>query len=274
MSDGEAWRGSVGASWAREYRRTDRAFGALTDRLLGASVGPGFARAVDIGCGAGELSLALARGNPASAVLGLDVSTDLVAIARRRGERLDNVTFEVADAAAAGLGERAPDLIASRHGVMFFDDPPAAFAHLRREAAPDARLVFSCFRRRDANPWATLATGLTGRTERAPRDAIDAPSPFAFADRDAVQGLLADAGWNAIGFEQADFPFVLGSGPDALDEATAFALSIGPGASIGADLPDAERPGFEQRLRERLEDHRDGSLIALRASAWIVSACA
>ena len=159
----------------------------------------------------------------------------------------------------------------SRHGVMFFADPVAAFRNLAGGAAPDARLVFSCFRAFSHNPWAHAIAGLLppGVVE-AP--APETPGPFAFADRARVKRILAAAGWSDIAFEQVDYPFVAGVGADALADAVSYLLAIGPAARAAALLAPEECEAFIARLRHYLAVHERDHLIALPASAWLVSA--
>ena len=129
MTDQSEWTGKVGNVWADEWRRTDRSFGPVTERLLQVARAAPFAQALDIGCGAGEISVDLAKGAPSSRVLGVDISDDLLDVARARSGDLPNLRFELADAASWMAGEaEKPDLLVSRHGVMFFADPAAAFS--------------------------------------------------------------------------------------------------------------------------------------------------
>jgi SAM-dependent methyltransferase len=265
------WEGRVGRKWAEEWRRTDRSFAGLTDRLLASASAHPITRAIDVGCGAGEISLALARGHPESEIVGLDISESLVAAARERGAGLDNVTFLVADASDWRGSQFAPDLVVSRHGVMFFPDPVAAFANLARGAAPDARLVFSCFRDRTENPWAERITALLPPGTIPPEPA-DAPGPFAFADRDRVQAILDAAGWSEVAFEPVDFAYVAGTGEDAVGDALSYFLAIGPAARVVAGLDDDARASFVERLEHYLASAAQGPLVALPGAGWIVSA--
>lgn len=272
MTDISEWQGRVGRSWADEWRRTDRSFGNLTDRLLGRASARPIAHALDIGCGAGELSLALARGHTNARITGLDISPELVAIAQERSAHLSNVRFLQADAASwKGSGTPAPNLIVSRHGVMFFPDPQQAFSNLAKVAADDARLVFSCFRSRDDNPWAERIAGLLPVGMDQTGDPF-APGPFAFADRAYVEALLSDSGWLDISFEQVDFAYIAGAGEDPVADAAQFFQRIGPAARAAAQLSGDQREVFLGRLNRFLENQRDGSLVALPASAWIVTA--
>lgn len=265
------WQSRTGESWAAEWQRTDRSFGGLTDQLMGKASERPIRRALDVGCGAGELSLSLGRGHANAEIIGIDISANLIEVARSRGAHLSNVSFEVGDAAEWDPANFAPDLIVSRHGVMFFDNPVGAFAHLARIAAPDARLVFSCFRSQEENPWAERVEGFLPPGTIVPPDRFS-PGPFAFADQAHVEGILRDAGWIDIGFLPVDYAYIAGAGPDATEDAMEYFQRIGPAARAAATLHPEEKAHFLARLRRYVANNNDGGIVALRASAWIVSA--
>ena len=265
------WNGRTGESWAAQWQRTDRSFAGLTDRLLARSREVEFRRAIDVGCGAGELSLALARGRPDAQVTGVDISEQLVEVARSRGAQLSNVEFVVADAATWRPGGRAPDLVVSRHGVMFFEDPPAAFANLSASAGQDAALLFSCFRPLAENPMFTEIAALLPRVDAPPPDPR-APGPFAFADRDYTRGVLEAGGWCDVKFEAFDFAMVAGAGSDPADDAVEYWTSIGPAAARLVELDDVARRQSVLRIREFAREHCRDGVVALKAAIWIVTA--
>jgi SAM-dependent methyltransferase len=271
MTDASEWQGRVGANWATEWRRTDRSFAPLTERLLQLSREFAFGAVLDIGCGAGELSLALARGRPHSRVVGVDISSQLVATAQERGANLANVAFEIGDAATwqpePGF---APDLLVSRHGVMFFADPVAAFAHLAAIAAPGAGLMFSCFRAPAENPFFTEVGRLLPDT--GPAADPHAPGPFAFADPGHVEDLLSRAGWGSLDFERFDLAMVAGAGADPVEDAVAYFSSIGPAARAAAEMAPDARGRLIEGIRGVAARHLHDGLVALRAATWIVTA--
>lgn len=263
------WQGVTGQSWADEWRGTDRSFAPLTVRLLERIAAEPGERVLDIGCGAGELSLAVAAARPEAQVLGLDISPELVRAAQARSDQA-NAGFALGDAACWSDPGFVPDLLVSRHGVMFFADPPGAFAHLAEISAPGAKLVFSCFRSPALNSWATAVGRLLPGSGSAPADP-HAPGPFAFADPEHVRGVIS-GGWTDIVFEEVDFPYVAGEGEDAVADAAAFFSRIGPFAAAMRGLPEAERPGLREAVRGVIEQHREGNRIVFAAAAWIVSA--
>ncbi|MEO0062829.1 MAG: Malonyl-[acyl-carrier protein] O-methyltransferase [Pseudomonadota bacterium] len=271
MVSGSEWQGRTGDSWAAEWRRTDRSFGTLTDRLLQRSRDFVFSDVLDVGCGAGELSLALARGRADVQVTGVDISPQLVDVAQARATHLPNVRFLQADAAAWQPAGAQPDLLISRHGVMFFADPVAAFANLARATAPGGSLLFSCFREPRLNAIFAQVARLLPPAPAAKPDPL-APGPFAFADPAHVERILSAAGWTQIQFEPFDFAMIAGAGENPVDDAMGYFRSIGPGGVARATMPATDYADFEQRLRAMVEDHVQDGIVAMRAAAWVVSA--
>lgn len=268
MTDTFDWQGRVGDSWAEEWQRTDRSFAALTavllDRIV-AAASPG-ARLLDIGCGAGETSIALAGLLPGAEVRGIDLSGNLIDVARSRGGKAD---FAACDATLWRDSGWQPDLLVSRHGVMFFDDPVSAFRHFASVSAPGAKMVFSCFRDRLDNQWATEVMRLL-----PPSPPMDprAPGPFAFADPLHVTAILEQAGWKDVFAEPVDFPYIAGGGDDPLEDAIGFFRRIGPAARAVATFDDAGRIAFFDALRPVLRAHLSDGSVTFNAAAWIWTA--
>ncbi|UAK26157.1 class I SAM-dependent methyltransferase [Sphingomonas nostoxanthinifaciens] len=275
MTSGAEWATRVGDVWADEWRRTDRTFAGLApalDAAIDAQVSQDSSTALDVGCGAGSTSLALARRWPGLTITGLDISQRLAAVATARAEAdgLANARF-VAGNAAAPPALDPFDLIVSRHGVMFFDDPVAAFAALRAAARPGAALVFSCFRPTPLNPWvAELVECLTGKAPTPPTGY--APSPFAFADRAFTLSILEAAGWCDADTTIVDYDYLAGEGDDPIADAVRTFSLIGPVASILAAADPAARGGMVDRLRAALEPYHADGRVALPAAAWIWTA--
>lgn len=271
MTESREWAGRAGTSWATEWRRTDRSFGGLTDRMLQRTREFTFDSVLDIGCGAGELSLALARGRPRARVIGVDISPQLVGVARERGSNLINVGFELADAAEWNPPDDfRPQQLVSRHGVMFFDDPVGAFSHLAEISAPGAGLLFSCFRGRAENEIFTGFAKLLSPPATPPDP--HAPGPMAFADPERVNKILSDAGWTGIAFEPFDFAMVAGAGDDPVADALEYFKLIGPAAAAMAGMEPDAREDVLHKLERYLRGKEIDGIVALSAAAWIVTA--
>jgi SAM-dependent methyltransferase len=270
----EYWNSAVGDTWARMQARLDAAFTPATAALLSMAAPRLGEDVLDIGCGTGETTLALAAavGDEGSAT-GLDISEALLARARERAEAgLSEALFINADAATFA-DEAGFDLIVSRFGVMFFDDPSAAFANLHKLTAPGGRLCFACWQPAVLNLWATLpmqvlADVLPPQTPADPH----APGPFAFADPERVHGILTAAGWQHIAFHAVDFSMAIGEGDDPVASAVHFTLRIGPAARLVRDAgPDVEAHA-KQALAAAMAPYCADGVVALPGAVWLVTA--
>lgn len=273
MTDAFEWRGRVGDAWADEWRRTDRTLAPVERALLETLLPllPAGARVLDVGCGAGGTSLALAEARPDADVTGLDLSETLVAAARDRAE--GRAAFTIGDASAwTPADARLFDAMVSRHGVMFFDDPVAAFAHLRGLAVRGAPFVFSCFRAREENRWAAELVPVMLRF--APELAMAPPppqGPFAFADPDRICSILAGAGFAPPRIVTLDCDFVTGEGADPVAETLSYFCRIGPFAALFRQLDERQREEALGMVAQIADGHRSGNRVSFSAAAWIVT---
>ena len=223
------WNGPPGESWVTNQAALDALHARVSALLLAeAAPAPG-ERVLDIGCGAGETTLAAARAvGPRGTATGVDISEPLLDRARRRAEAADaaNAVFLHADAALHRFAPESADLAVSRFGLMFFADPVAAFRNLAPALAPGGRLVFVAWAAADRNPWFSLP--LAAAVERlgpaAPSDP-DAPGPMAFRDIGRVTRILAEAGFARAEGAVRTVDLHL---PGGLEAAADLALRIGP----------------------------------------------
>jgi SAM-dependent methyltransferase len=188
--------------WTDAWPQRERLTEAVSSYVVAASgVRPG-QRVCDIGCGGGGLTIALGgKVGPDGEVVGYDLSAPLLELARRRVVEagLANVRFVEADVQVSGLNGAPFDLAVSQFGVMFFDEPTAAFAAIRRLLVPEGRFVFACWQGVERNPW---HTGTALRTllppPRTPDPGKSPVGPFALGDDEYVRELLEAAGYVAV----------------------------------------------------------------------------
>jgi len=208
---------------------------------------PGAGEAVlDIGCGCGHSSLELARRvGEGGRVLGADVSQPMLELARSRADAFSQLSFLQADAQTHAFEAGAFDLVFSRFGVMFFEDPAAAFANFFRALRPGGRLVFVCWQEIGKNPWMAVpgAAAMQHLEGGAPPDPT-APGPFAFADAQRVAGLLEGAGFEAIRHEAHTSRVTVGRGLSG-EQVLEFLVQMGP---AGAAMREAA-PEVQARIR-------------------------
>lgn len=268
----EYWNGRAGQKWVRDADRMDVMLAPFAEAII-SKIGPAPGQSViDVGCGAGALSLNVAASSVNVSVFGVDVSEPLVAVARARAGAVGaNAEFVVADA-ATWRPENPADFIISRFGIMFFADPVAAFANIRGMLKPEGRMSFACWRALSENDWAMtpLKAALPLLSEAPMPPPPGTPGPFAFAEQDYVQKILADSGWSDIRITPWNGDLTL-PGTDAAETAD-FMLDMGPLARAIADQAielGPIRAAVETRLKElALPDGR----VHLKAAAWIVEA--
>ncbi len=265
------WNGRMGHEWVVLQERMDATLSAIHQALMQFAAPRAGEAVLDIGCGTGTTSMALAEAvGPKGRVTGLDVSREMLGLAKRRGQRCANLDFVESDASQTAF-QPEYDLLFSRFGVMFFDDPAAGFANMRKAAKSGGRIAFACWRTPHENLWATdpMAAAKPFLPDAAPPDPL-APGPFAFADAGRVRAILEQAGFKDVHIEK--FDGVMDMGRD-LDLATAQMLRIGPVARATADLDEASKVKITAAVREALGRfvRADGS-IAPPVACWLVVA--
>ena len=263
----EYWNGAVGERWAAFQPVLDKALSAISDAALTFAAAKPGERVLDVGCGTGTTTYALAKTvGPSGDVTGVDISRPMLAAARSRGV---GINFREADA-ATHLFHPTHDLVFSRFGVMFFADPAAAFANIRKAIAPHGRLAFVCWRDMKENLWASAPIA-AARPLLPPQEPMDplAPGPFAFADGERLKGILDDAGYRGIRIEKLDTAMRMGA---TLDEAADQALRVGPLARAAAELDDPTRQRVRAAARDALAKFLTPAGVSPPASCWLVGA--
>ncbi len=269
------WNDVAGPRWAKLHDLIDdqiRPLGGLAmDR---ARVAPG-ERVLDIGCGCGDSTIELARRvAPSGTVTGLDISAPMLERARQRARAQgSSARFELADVQAQAFPPASADLLFSRFGVMFFSDPTAAFANLRRALVPGGRLVFVCWQSLPDNPWMFVPLGAAlQHMPPPPLPAPDAPGPFSFADPERVRSILTGAGFGAVTLDDTRRTLRVGAG-GSLDETVEFLLQMGPTAAALRESSNASLvPLVTTAVREALAPYASDGGVRMESASWIVTA--
>lgn len=271
------WNEQAGPKWVRRQEELDAQLAPIGEAILAKLALRFGERVLDVGCGAGATTLAIAERVAPGRVIGLDVSEPLLARASERARGLANVGFVRADAQTHRVDEEEPgtrfDVVFSRFGVMFFDDPVRAFANLREATVPGGRLGFVCWRAARENPLFTLpleaASHLVETQPEMP--APNAPGPFGFADEGRVRGVLAEAGWTDVAIAPHDVDVVY-AGTTDLDAAVALALEIGPLSRVLSGVDAARLAAVRSAVREAFVPHVTTRGVMLPTATWLVTA--
>jgi SAM-dependent methyltransferase len=269
----EYWDGAGGEHWREEaerYEALNRRFGA---RLLEALAPAEGERVLEVGCGNGGVAVELARRvGPSGAVLGLDLSGPMLANARHRAAEagLDHLRFEQGDAQVCPFEPGSFDAVTSRFGVMFFDDPVAAFGNLARAVRGGGRLAVLCWQDLLRNEWLTVPVGAA--LAHVPMPELGdpgAPGPFALADPDRLSGVLREAGWADVMLDDVEEPMVMGG---SLDDTVAFMQRTDMAATLMKDVPEDAAAAAWAAVREALAPYAGDDGVVLRGRAWLATA--
>lgn len=267
----KAWDGDEGDHWTDQAHRYDAAGKALAARLMEAAAIRSAERVLDIGCGAGHSSLSAARQATDGSVLGVDLSSRMLKLARQRAkeEGLDNVEFIQADAQVHPFEAASFDVALSSFGSMFFNDPVAAFGNVAAALKPGGRLVLLTWQAIDDNEWIVAMRGALAMGRDLPKPPPTAPSPFSLADPDRVRSILGPAGFRDIELWSVHEPLVYGG--DA-EEAFSFVRSMGIVKGLTESLDEADRTTALEQLHQLLVDHAGPDGVTLPTATWIITA--
>ena len=269
------WNSPASRAWADHHDRQDRALADLAEAALGRAAPQPGERVLDIGCGSGTTVLALAqRVGPTGHVQGADIAAPSVARARERiaAAGLQQAEVICAEVATHRFDPAVFDLVFSRLGVMFFEDPIAAFANVHRAMKPDGRLALAVFRPAGENPWPSAPMAAVRHLlPPAPPPSPDEPGMFSWGDRERAQRILETAGFRAISFTPADLELRIAGAGGAV-EATEFALMFGPLTRVLPDLPTEQQEAVRSALEAFFQNHVTPRGVALPSAFWLVEA--
>ncbi len=267
------WNGPGGQHWADRQQTQDIVLAPVSGVLIDRAKVKAGERIVDVGCGCGSTTIALAQKvGPAGHVLGIDISAPMLARARQLAPAGLPTDFVFADATVYPFDPASFDLLASRFGVMFFAEPARSFANMRRALRPSGRLAFACWRDPRDNPFfmAPLQAAYK-HTPKLPQLGPEDPGPFSFASEARVHRILGEAGFSGIEMEPCNLSLDIAVGR-GLDAAVEAALEIGPAARALSEQPPDVRAAAANSIRVALAPFARGQAVPLAASIWIVTA--
>ena len=253
------WSSASGQKWITHEDRLDHLLSGVLDTVIERAAPAQDEHVLDIGCGTGASALRLsALAGPRGHVTAADIAAPLLDRARDRATAagLTNTTFLLADAQTHAFPPNAADLVFSRFGVMFFNDPITAMTNLRRAVRPGGRLAFICWNSLPENPWFHIPwKAAVARLGRPSDMDPHAPGPMAFRDIDRVTGILRSAGWHTAQGEKIEVPLTPVGMPD---DAAALMIRVGPAARIMNEFSatDEDARAIETVCKEALQAYQ------------------
>jgi SAM-dependent methyltransferase len=262
---GLRWEGERVARWVAQADALDRQLAPVSALLFeGARLQPG-ERVLDVGCGTGPTTRHAASLVGADGwVGGIDVSGDMLAAGAARPVAEGAAPIEWIEADVAGWASTVEpvDVVISRFGVMFFDDPLAAFANLASAARPGGRLCAMTWDRRDRSalfevPLAATVSVLAARGLPVAEQSIDGGA-YSLGDRAVVTDLLGTAGWERVDLEHHTVRLRAGGGAGPA-EAAELLVGVGPSRVLTETVDADVRAEVVAAITTVLADHVDPS---------------
>lgn len=264
------WNEGSGRTWVEMQAVLDGLMAPFEKLLIEAGFPGDGGRVLDIGCGAGATTFAMARRLGASGqCVGVDISGPLLTAAKAHATKDGgNAEFLQADAQTHRFEPESFDAVISRFGVMFFDDPEAAFANLRRATANPGKLAFLAWRSPAENPFMiTARRAAEPLLPNMPAPDPNAPGQFAFADSEKVHRILERSGWSHIALDRVDVP-----GKVAESDLLTYVTRLGPVGVALRDVDEGTRTGVAEVLRDAFQPYiRDGA-AHFSMACWLVTA--
>jgi SAM-dependent methyltransferase len=264
------WNGSAGCAWVEAQALLDRTLQPFEDLLVEAVAASGARRVLDVGCGTGSTTRAVASLLGAGGrSVGIDISEQMIEAARMRAAQDGQAaTFICADAQTHRFEPCSFDLILSRFGTMFFTGPLEAFANLQRAGSPDASLCSITWRRPEENPFMTAAEeAAAALLPNLQRRRADIAGPFGLADERRMGAILEESGWTEIEIRPIDVVCTL---PE--HELIRYGTRFGP---VGVALREADahtRAQVALAVRAAFDPYVHGSEARFTACCWLVGA--
>ena len=265
------WNGRAGRAWVDAQESLDRLFTPFEHLLVNEVRAAHGRRVLDVGCGTGAATLAIARAlGTEGGCTGADISEPMIAVARARaGREGAPASFVCGDAQRHPFEPASFDMIVSRFGVMFFDSPVQAFSNLLNAARGGAKLRAIAWRSAVENPFMTTAErAASPLLPNLPARKPGAPGQFAFADRDQVASILEESGWAGIDIRAIDVECAF-SESDLLTYLT----RLGPvGLALQDETDERRRAQVVETVRAAFQPFVHGAEVRFTAACWMIGA--
>jgi SAM-dependent methyltransferase len=273
----EYWNGEAGERWAKDDATMERLLRPVTEALLDHARIKDSTSALDVGCGGGSQSILLGQSlGPDARVLGVDISAPMLKVAAGKTGQLPAdcaaVEFLQADVSSHQFAADSFDLVFSRFGVMFFDDPVAAFSNIRTALRANSRVAFCCWQSLKDNDWTFIPFQAAMQHVPAPQKTDPhAPGPFAFADPERVRGILQRAGFGEIALYSFNSTLRF-SEADTFEQSVRDLATVGPVARLLADQPDEILESVFLSMEQVLQPFYSDGALCMSSSFWFVTA--
>ena len=266
---GKYWDGIGGDRWVSNIARLDKML-APTSKILLTEVSKNPSNnLLELGCGAGDLAASISAKTANLSIDALDISYKILVLAKKRIKNNTKINLIHGDAQSYNFKNRFYDLVYSKFGVMFFNDPAAAFTNINRSIKEKGKLVFLSWNILEQNPWMDRPSQAAFTVLPQPeKQKENSPGAFSLAKKEVIRTILTSSGFKNICSRKHEINVNLGSLTQAVD----FATQLGPAATPFSEAKKSEKKEAKAAIRDELKKFKNGSNIVLPGSCWLTIA--
>ena len=268
------WSGKGGDIWVERQNAMDTMLSHLGEAALNKLNLNEGENVLDIGCGCGHTTLNIAkRISPDGQVTGLDISEPMLKRAKESANEMSisNASFNCVDVQTDDMGEEVYSAAFSRFGVMFFEDPIAAFRNINKSLITGASLSFVCWQSPALNPWQSLFIEAVKKYVDLPSPPPRSPSPFAFMESEYVSSILEESNFQNIMIEGHEAEVNMFSGRSLSDSVKDY-ISINPVVSgMLKDSTEQEKTEIINSAIEAFSPYYSAKGLMFPSATWLVT---
>ena len=273
QEQGANWNSKTGQAWVNNDLKMDLHLEVITTLLFKEFETLGNKHVLDVGCGSGTTSKLLSdQVGSTGSVEGVDISRPLLELAQAKYGTIENIRFTNADAQSFEFKKSFYDQIVSRFGVMFFENPIAAFTNMRQSLKPNGKLNFVCWSALEENEFFILPLKIVLKYLNKPLpNPSKAPGPLAFSNKPYLLKILQSSEFKNIKIKTVKTEML---NFDPVKEQVRFFNKMGLAARMkkeaSFDIQIHEK--IDQELEAELMKRTDANGTSLKATVYYVSA--
>lgn len=266
---GQYWDGIGGDRWVSNINRLDEMLAPTTSILMNEISKHSSKNTLELGCGAGDLAIAASSHGHVANIDAVDISYNILDLAKKRNQNNSRINFIHCDAETYSFKNNFYDLIYSRFGVMFFNDPNKAFINIRKCIKNQGIFIFLSWDKLENNPWMDVPSKAAFSVlPQPPKPLGNPPGAFSLANKKIIRDILDISGFKEINSTNHKIKMNLGG----LEHAVNFATQLGPAATPFTEAKIAKKAAAKRAIKSELAKFEQNQNIRLPGSCWLTIA--
>ncbi|MDC3024329.1 class I SAM-dependent methyltransferase [Alphaproteobacteria bacterium] len=155
---------------------------------------------LDVGCGSGCTTKIISdKLNSAGKVLGMDLSLPMLKLLKKKYKQIKNIKTIQSDAQSYNFKKGSFEIVLSRFGLMFFENPYSAFINIYKSLKKKGVLSFVCWTDFKYNDFFSIPTEVLKSVTGLKKKKINKkPGPFAFNNKKYIYDILLKSNFSKV----------------------------------------------------------------------------